>query len=82
VIGIAVALDYAGLHSDDASGLLPQLTARLSVAFYTTLLALLQASVLVFLLNIIQGQEERALNASGQYCLDNLVNRLYVDNKH
>jgi len=75
VIGIALALDYAGLHAQDAD-LLGQLTQRLSMAFYNTLLALLQASVLVFFMNIVQAQEERALNLSGQYCLDNLVNRL------
>ena len=47
------------------------------MAFSTTLLALVMASILVFLQNIIQGREETALNRAGQYCLDNLINRLY-----
>jgi hypothetical protein len=35
------------------------------------------AAILVFLQNLIQGREENTLNKSGQYCLDNLINRLY-----
>ncbi len=93
VIGISRALAFAGAESviDPADGIakpaselsnfLPQLTAQLAVAFNTTLLALLLAAVLVFLLHIAQGEEEEALNASAKYCLDNLVNRLYEDKK-
>jgi biopolymer transport protein ExbB/TolQ len=57
--------------------LLYQVTERLGVAFSTTLLALVMASILVFILNVVQGKEENALNKAGQYCLDNLINRLY-----
>ena len=35
------------------------------------------AAALVFLMHIAQGREEAVLNNSGQYCLDNLINRLY-----
>ena len=41
------------------------------------LLALVMASILVFIQNVVQGREETALNKAGQYCLDNLINRLY-----
>ncbi|MBE8232818.1 MAG: MotA/TolQ/ExbB proton channel family protein [Endozoicomonadaceae bacterium] len=80
VIGISLALNFAG---GDGAGmeldkLLPELTSRLAVAFYTTLLALVQSVFLVFSLHIIQAKEERCLNKAGQYCLDNLINRLYV----
>lgn len=80
VIGISLALNYAGGAgaSQDLSVLLPEITSRLAVAFYTTLLALMQSVVLVFSLHIIQAQEEHCLNQAGQYCLDNLINRLYV----
>lgn len=79
VIGIALALNYAGQPGGlDNPDLLPEVTRRLAVAFNTTLLALIMAAVLVFASNIIQAREERALNSAGQYCLDNLVNRLYV----
>ncbi len=78
VVGIAFALDYAANIEDPQDPtLLAEITGRLGVAFYTTLLALLQSVLLVFALHIVQNQEEMALNQSGQYCLDNLINRLY-----
>ncbi|MEK7990817.1 MAG: MotA/TolQ/ExbB proton channel family protein [Thiotrichaceae bacterium] len=77
VIGISDALHYAGAYPNPEELPLSELTARLSVAFYTTLLALLQAAILVFCLYLIQAREEMALNRAGQYCLDNLINRLY-----
>ena len=49
----------------------------LGVAFYTTLLALLQSAVLTFAMHLIQGREEAALNRVGEYRFSNLVNRLY-----
>jgi len=83
VIGIALALDEAGNVPNiqtEAEMLRPwvkALTVKLGVAFYTTLLALLQSSILVALFHIAQSREELALNRAGQYCLDNLINRLY-----
>lgn len=77
VIGIALALNYAGSADFQDPTLLSELTRRLAVAFYTTLLALIQAAILVFVMHIVQANEERSLNLSGQYCLDNLINRLY-----
>ncbi|MCY3738606.1 MAG: MotA/TolQ/ExbB proton channel family protein [Gemmatimonadaceae bacterium] len=78
VLGIALSLDYAAKIVDPHDPtLLRQITGRLGVAFYTTLLALVQSIILVFLLHIAQNREEMALNQSGQYCLDNLINRLY-----
>ena len=79
VIGIALALNFAGsgeIPFDDPA-MMPELTKRLGVAFYTTLLALMHSAVLVFLMHIAQAREESALNQVGQYCLDNLINRLY-----
>ncbi len=77
VIGISLALNYAGNADFQDPSLLSELTQRLAIAFYTTLLALIQAAILVFLTHIIQAFEERTLNLVGQYCLDNLINRLY-----
>ena len=77
VVGIALALDHAGSNDPTAPELLGEITGRLGVAFYTTLLALIQSALLVFALHIVQQKEEMALNQSGQYCLDNLINRLY-----
>jgi biopolymer transport protein ExbB/TolQ len=78
VIGIMLALNYAGDRANvESPEMLYHVTERLGVAFSTTLLALVMAAVLVFLQNLIQGKEENILNRSGQYCLDNLINRLY-----
>ena len=78
VVGIALALSDAGsVENYQDPTLLKQLTQSLGVAFFTTLLALLQSAVLMFALHVVQGMEESSLNRIGQYCLDNLINRLY-----
>ena len=81
VIGIAAALQTAGGvdfgDHEQMQEMMPALTSALGVAFYTTLLALLQSALLVFALHIAEAREERVLNRAGQYCLDNLINRLY-----
>ena len=87
VVGIAFALRSAGVMfagidpNANLEELGPQmmtsLTGELGVAFYTTLLALLQSAVLMLAMHVVQGREEGALNRVGQYCLRNLVNRLY-----
>ena len=86
VLGIAAALATAGdmlAGDDDLAGagagpeMMTRLTAELGVAFYTTLLALLQSAGLMLGLHVVQGREEGALNQVGHYCLKNLVNRLY-----
>jgi hypothetical protein len=56
--------------------LLGPTTQRLAVAFYTTLVALLQSGVLVFGMNSLQAGEEKVINDAGNYCLENLVMRL------
>jgi biopolymer transport protein ExbB/TolQ len=79
VIGIGHALAFAGepgRFQDPA--LLTEVTSRLAVSFDGTLVALLMAAVLLFWQNVVQSKEEHALNLSGQYCLDNLINKLYV----
>ena len=85
VVGIAFALESVPIHFEDGAvdlssagpDMMRDLTAKLGVAFYTTLLALLQSAVLMFAMHLIQGREEGALNRVGEYCLDNFINRLY-----
>jgi biopolymer transport protein ExbB/TolQ len=80
VFGISITLAIAGAPGSqpDDPQLLSKLTAGLAVAFNTTLLALVQSAILVYLMHIVEGREENTLNRAGQYCLNNLVNRLYV----
>ena len=77
VMGISLALNYAGQTEPTDPDLLTDVTGLLAVAFDTTLLALIMAAILVFFLHLVQTMEERSLNLAGQYCLDNLINRLY-----
>ncbi len=81
LIGISLALAGAASlpnleNHAELESWINALTANLGVAFYTTLVALGLSSILVFLTSIASGREERALNETGQYCLDNLINRL------
>ena len=73
VMGISLALAYAGAVD------LQDPSLQLAVAFDTTLLALVLSAVLVLVQHVVQAYEERSLNQVGQYCLDNLINRLYTD---
>ncbi len=78
VVGIAAALGRAGAAENfQDPALLAALTRDLGVAFNTTMLALIQSAILVLGQTQAQAREEGALNQAGQYCLDNLINRLY-----
>ena len=80
VMGIMFALQYAGVPANaEAEDFLYQVTQRLGVAFTTTLLALIMSAVLVLVQSMVQSKEERALNAAGQYTIDNLILRLGED---
>jgi biopolymer transport protein ExbB/TolQ len=74
VVGIAFAMEGINPEHPD----LKELTGSLGVAFYTTLVALVQSAVLVLMLNVVQAREERSVSAAGHYTLKNLINRLYT----
>lgn len=76
VMGISLALRYAGQADPRDPTLLHELTRILAVKFDTTLVALSLSAILVLIQHLIQRHEEAALNAVGQYCIDNLINRL------
>lgn len=78
VIGIATALEFINPQKID----LGKVTGGLSVSFYTTLIALLVSVVIVFIQHAVQKEEEIALNEAGQYCLKNLINRIYIPAHH
>ena len=75
VVGIAFAMEQINPEHVD----LKALTSSLGMAFYTTLVALVQSAVLVLALNLVQAREERSVNEAGHYTLRNLINRLYVE---
>jgi len=78
VFGLGASLAQAG---DPAKELdLKEMAKTLAVGFDCTMVALSQSALLVFLLQLVQEQEERAVNLAGDYTLRNLINRLYVGN--
>jgi biopolymer transport protein ExbB/TolQ len=79
VIGIIAGLDVVAVEFMEKKGEinLASVTGALGVAFYTTWLALILASILLFLVHITEEWEEATLNRSAQYCLDHLINKLY-----
>ncbi len=74
VVGIASALGLV----DPENMEIKLVTGSLAVAFDTTVIALLWSAIIVLLLNLVQKEEELAVNRAGSYCLKNLINRLYV----
>ena len=56
---------------------LGNLFRRLGLAFNTTLVALILSGILMLFLHVVQEKEEKAVNQAGDYCLQNLINRLY-----
>ena len=78
VYGISLTLAEVSIRDAMDPNLLKVATEKLAIAFDTTLLALMQSAVLMYLLHVIQEKEEHFLNLSCQDCLKNLINRLYV----
>ena len=74
VMGISGALGYIDPDSMD----LAAVTSRLAVAFNTTFVALVESAVIVAGIHATQTKEEQSLNLAGNYCLRNLVNRIYA----
>ena len=75
VVGIAASLTV--IQSQGKNPDLAKITATLGVAFDTTMLALVLSAILVFVMHVVQEREERNLNRAMEYCVTNLVNRLY-----
>ena len=77
VVGISQALAYAGIPGvAETDSFVTELTTRLAVAFNTTLVALVMSSVLVYLMHLMQGREEKVIQYSGEYCLNHFINKL------
>jgi biopolymer transport protein ExbB/TolQ len=81
VVGISAALSHLEL-AEGATLDMSRIVGDLSVAFNTTILALLFSAVLVLMIQFTQRSEEEALNQTASYCLKNLVNRLYAGSDH
>lgn len=77
-VGTVTHLGYALAGVKPGQLSLTNVTTSLAIAFNTTLIALIESAVIVLLQNIIQSKEEGAVSRAGEYCLRNLINRLYI----
>ncbi len=80
-VGTVTHLGYALAGVKPGQLSLTNVTTSLAIAFNTTLIALVESAIIVLLQNIIQAREEGAVSRAGEYCLRNLINRLYVPEK-
>ncbi len=74
VYGLGASLAEAGAASELN---IKEVAKTLGVGFDCTMVALGQSAVLVFIMQLVQEQEETAVNLAGDYTLRNLINRLY-----
>ena len=75
VIGLGSSLAQAGASANVD---LTVVAKTLAVGFDCTMVALVESAILVYILYIVNEQEEKAVNLSGSYVLRNLINRLYA----
>lgn len=75
VIGIAASLGYA--NEALTPGGITKVTEALSVAFDTTLVALVLSVILVFCTHFIQKKQDELITEINNYVVENLINRFY-----
>ena len=76
VYGISGTVAVGGQSDPTDPTLLQTVAANLAVAFDTTLLALVQSSILLYLMNVVETAEEKNINSINQYTFEHLINRL------
>jgi hypothetical protein len=76
VIGLGASL--AAVPEDSSKINMSQIAHTLAVGFDCTMVALAESALMVYILHIVNEQEEKAVNAAGTYTLRNLINRLYA----
>ncbi len=76
VIGLGASL--AAVPADSSKINMSTIAHTLSVGFDCTMVALAESAIIVYLLHIVNEQEEKAVNLAGTYTLRNLINRLYA----
>lgn len=76
VYGISQAVSVVGQASAQDPNLLRSIATNLAVAFDTTLLALVQSSILLYFVHRLETKDEYFVNDLGKYVQENLINRL------
>lgn len=76
VYGISLAVSVVGLADAQDPTLLKDIAGSLAIAFNTTLLALVQSSILLLIVHLLETKDELFVNDLGQYVQRKLINRL------
>ncbi len=76
VIGAAGSAGEGGLSAIQTA--LGKVTLGLGTAFDTTLIALVMSAILMFGLTLFQRWEEKLLSRIEEYCIENILDRLWV----
>jgi hypothetical protein len=76
VVGLGASL--ANVPADSSKINLSTIAHTLAVGFDCTMVALAESAILVYILHVVNEQEEKAVNLAGTYTLRNLINRLYA----
>ncbi len=76
VYGISEAVAVVGQASPDDPDLLKNVAVSLAIAFDTTLLALIQSSLLLFFMNKLESKEENLNAAIEERIVNEVINRL------
>jgi hypothetical protein len=76
VIGLGSSL--ASVPADSSKINMAEIAHTLAVGFDCTMVALVESAIVVYLLQVVNEQEEKAVNLAGTYTLRNLINRLYA----
>jgi len=79
--GFSAVVSAAG-SLDTIKEALSHVTIGLATAFDTTLVALIMSAILMFGLTLFQGMEEKLLGRIETYCLDSILDRLWVPPLH
>jgi biopolymer transport protein ExbB/TolQ len=77
VRGLAGSLTMAGQSDLEVEEFIQGATRHLNVAFDCTLIALVFSLAVMFLIHMVQREEEALVMDCQQYCLEHLVNRIY-----
>ena len=77
ILGIAKSLGFADRASDP--DVLSEITNYMSVAFDTTLIALLLSIIMMWFFHSLQEKEEELHTDMEEYVIENLVNRIHLE---
>ena len=81
ISGLSGLMSKAQLNEEVLREILSQATGGSGLTFYSTFVALIYATVLVILTSILEQAEENLLSKVDNFCLNNILNRIYIEQR-